>query len=156
MALQTSGEITFEDIFNELQGSLTILDNLTLEMLCTGVIEPLNPNSANQPTTSAPFDVQSWYGYDHAASSNVGVMTCYADSDSSRVCAGITGTADIYYDDSGVSIASLADLVSNDISIYQDSGLTRLADPAYYGDYPRVSDVFGWDGGAWAGSVNCA
>lgn len=67
MALQTSGPITLGDVYTELTGD-PIQPNTTLEDCSNGTVAVINTNSPNQPNTSPPYSLKSWYGYDHSAS----------------------------------------------------------------------------------------
>lgn len=157
MALPTSGELSLNDVYFELTGyNMPVNSDITLEDLCTGVVEPLNTNSPNQPTTSAPFDILSWYGYDHSATGgSAASMDPYYDDNSTSVCRMTCGTLTIYYGDTGMRIETVADLAANLVDIYLDSGLTFLAKPGYFGGPSKVSDAFYWNGSTWGSSVAC-
>jgi len=66
MALPSSGEISMADVYEELTGTApSVNQNYTLSDLCDGTIAALNTAGPNQPTTTPPYRLTSWYGYDH-------------------------------------------------------------------------------------------
>lgn len=165
MALQTSGQISIEDIYIELKGvapqsdaNVTQSDaNVTLEDLCTGVVEPLNPDSTNQPTTSAPFDIQSWYGYDHSESSgtSAGSIDVYFANVEYGTCGGGGKPITVYYDSNlGLKSPTLSDLANNKVPIYRTDSLTNMCVTGYYLQVGLTIE-WNWNGREWMGSVRC-
>lgn len=156
MAIQTSGEISINDIYRELTGNDMPNDSdITLEDLCLGNIEPLNPDSTNQPTTSAPFDIQSWYGYDHSESGDTALsMTVYYGKQGYVEACGESYSMTIYYEDRGLRIEDVGDLYDRNIPIYVSDDLTNTQ-PALYFKSPGMSVVYYWDGGNWASTHRC-
>ena len=72
MALQSSGQISMADVYQELTGGAPGANqNYTLSDLCDGTVATINTAGPNQPTTVAPYRLTSWYGYDHNYSAGV-------------------------------------------------------------------------------------
>lgn len=65
MVLPSSGQISFANINTELARSS--IATLGLQEAETGVYATLNTNSASRPNGSAPYSMNEWYSYNHAA-----------------------------------------------------------------------------------------
>lgn len=68
MALQSSGQISFSNIANE--KNITV-SNLSLNTLATTNFntDPCNPSNADN---GAPHNISEWFGYDHRCVTNTG------------------------------------------------------------------------------------
>ena len=66
MALPSSGVISVSDILTE--GQVNPSDTASLKQLAQGAIFTINTNSPSYPSSTAPFAMSDWYGYNHSAS----------------------------------------------------------------------------------------
>ncbi len=64
MALQSSGTITMNDIRTEL--GIPTQTPFSLSNAVNGVYVPLNTCGPNVPSTTPPYELTDWYGYDHS------------------------------------------------------------------------------------------
>ena len=65
MALPSSGTISVSDILTE--GQVNPSETASLKQLAQGAIFTINTNSPSYPSSTAPFAMSDWYGYDHSA-----------------------------------------------------------------------------------------
>lgn len=65
MALPSSGVISVSDILTEGQADPSGI--ASLEQLANGDIFTINTNSPSYPSSTAPFAMSDWYGYNHTA-----------------------------------------------------------------------------------------
>lgn len=65
MALPSSGTISVSEILTE--GQVNPSETASLKQLAQGDIFTINTNSPSYPSSTAPFAMSDWYGYDHTA-----------------------------------------------------------------------------------------
>jgi hypothetical protein len=65
MALPSSGTINIAEILTE--GEVDPTQTASLKQLAQGAIFTINTNSPSYPSSTAPFAMSDWYGYDHNA-----------------------------------------------------------------------------------------
>ena len=65
MALPSSGTISVADILTE--GQVSPTETASLEGLAQGALFTINTNSPSYPSSTGPFAMSDWYGYDHSA-----------------------------------------------------------------------------------------
>jgi len=65
MALPSSGAISVAEILTE--GQVDPSETASLKQLAQGAIFTINTNSPSYPSSTAPFAMSDWYGYDHSA-----------------------------------------------------------------------------------------
>ena len=65
MALPSSGTISVSDILEE--GQVDPSETASLKGLAQGALFTINTNSPSYPSSTGPFAMSDWYGYDHSA-----------------------------------------------------------------------------------------
>lgn len=65
MALVSSGQLSINDIYTELNGAAR--GDISLADAATGSYGTINTNSASYPNSTAPHQISEWYSYDHSA-----------------------------------------------------------------------------------------
>ena len=65
MALPSSGVISISDILTE--GGVNPSETASLKGLAQGALFTINTNSPSYPSSTAPFAISDWYGYNHSA-----------------------------------------------------------------------------------------
>jgi hypothetical protein len=65
MALPSSGTINISEILTE--GGISPSETASLKGLAQGAFFAINTNSPSYPSSTAPFAMSDWYGYDHSA-----------------------------------------------------------------------------------------
>jgi hypothetical protein len=65
MALPSSGTISVSDILTE--GQVDPSQTASLKQLAQGDIFTINTNSPSYPSSTSPFAISDWYGYNHSA-----------------------------------------------------------------------------------------
>ena len=65
MALPSSGTINISEILTE--GGISPSETASLKGLAQGAFFAINTNSPSYPSSTAPFAMSDWYGYDHNA-----------------------------------------------------------------------------------------
>ena len=65
MALPSSGTISVSDILEECQVDPS--ETASLKGLAQGALFTINTNSPSYPSSTGPFAMSDWYGYDHSA-----------------------------------------------------------------------------------------
>lgn len=65
MALPSSGTISVAEILTE--GQVSSSETASLKGLAQGALFTINTNSPSYPSSTPPFAMSDWYGYDHSA-----------------------------------------------------------------------------------------
>ena len=82
MALPSSGPLSFSAIYTELTGS-SVEGATLMSKLFNGVYATINPNSPSQPSSSTPYSLNSFHGYDQNAGGGLTLFFRSQDSQSS-------------------------------------------------------------------------
>ena len=120
MALPSSGQIGLKAIYTELTGIANPPGTVSLYSASTDAYATINPNSAAQPNTTAPYAMSSWYSYDQSAVGSYMFnfsQDPMGDPGSSCVNGPGTGSIQLYSNVSSITMSTV---------FYTDSGLTTI------------------------------
>ena len=121
MALPGSGQLSFSAIYTELTG-IAPPGTVSLYSASTNAYATINPDSAAQPNTTAPYAMSSWYSYDQSASAAYSyTFSANPTPDPFTSCMSGPGepTQTLFSSDSAIIIGTV---------FYTDQGLTTVFD----------------------------
>ena len=126
MALQTSGAITVDDIYQELGNSnIASAGGVSLLALENGSFGTINSNSSNKPNGSTPCAMSEWYGYNHSAGASVTQFQASSNQSSPTNACKQTFYQFLYHDGAG------ADPVAGDF-VYINTAGTKPTGAGFY------------------------
>lgn len=166
MALPSSGEISINDIYQELGNSSG--NDISLNDLEDGVHGSINQNSPDKPDGITPNAISEWYGYDHSITTTtttsptttttttdkISSTVLFTGRDSTEACNEVSSST--YYYRGTTDNKRASQLVLDGDPIYTDYALTNAASSQWY-HTEKESDSYEYDGisEAWIQSSSC-
>ena len=131
MALPSSGSLSFSAIYFELTGS-NPESGTPMSKLFNGEFAPINPNSQSQPSSSTPYSLNSFHGYDQTATG----LTSFWYANVSGIGSGcfIECDTEAWHNGAG-ALPTVGDVV------YTDSGGNNYMWPSFPGPWRGMNET---------------